>query len=71
MYSYEKIAQILRTDKDVVRILEEKLSATTGKKGILDKIIEENEAILRSRLDTIGGTPVGNLVKIHSQDLIF
>src|SRR3989344_2318695 len=54
MYSYEKIAQILRTDKDVVRILEEKLSATTGKKGILDKIIEENEAILRNRLDTLG-----------------
>ena len=54
MKSFEKIAQILRTDKDAIRILEEKLSATTGKKNVMDKISEENEAIMRNRLDDLG-----------------
>ena len=53
MESYRKIANILRTDKDNIRLLEEKLSAITGKKNVMDKIIEENEAIMRNRLDEL------------------
>lgn len=54
MTSHEKISKILRTDKDTVRLLEEKLSASTGKKNIIDKIIEENETQIRNRLDFLG-----------------
>jgi len=46
MKSYEKIAQILRTDKDNIRFIEERFSAITGKKNIIDKIVEENKAIM-------------------------
>jgi len=54
MESYKKIAQILRVDKDTVRLLDERLSAVTGKRNVMDKIIEDNEAIMRNRLDDLG-----------------
>jgi hypothetical protein len=54
MTSWEKIAKILRADKDVIRVLEEKLGALTGKKHVLAKIIEENEAKIRNRLAFLG-----------------
>lgn len=54
MTSFEKIARILRADKDTIRVLEEKASAVTGKKNVIDKIVEENEAIVRNRLDSLG-----------------
>ncbi len=54
MNPYEKISKILRTDKDTVRLLEEKLSASTGKKNVIEKIVEENETQIRSRLDFLG-----------------
>lgn len=54
MKSFEKIAKILRADKDTIQILERKLSALTGKKDVIDKIINENEAQIRKRLDFLG-----------------
>ncbi len=50
----EKIAQILRADKDNIRLIEERLSTITGKKNIIDKIVEENEAMMKNRLDVLG-----------------
>ncbi len=54
MQSFEKIAKTLRADKNIIRILEEKLSASTGKKNIMDKLVEENQAQIRDRLDFLG-----------------
>ncbi len=54
MFSYEKIAKILRVDKDTIRLLEERFSKITGKKNIIDKITEENETEIRKRLDFLG-----------------
>jgi hypothetical protein len=54
MLAYEKIAKILRSDKNTIRLLEEKLGALTGKKGVTAKIIEENESAIRNRLDFLG-----------------
>ncbi len=54
MNSYQKIARILRIDKGVIRLIDEKLSALTGKKSVIDKIVEENETIIRNRLDFLG-----------------
>jgi len=54
MNPYEKIAKILRVDKDTVRLIEEKLGALTGKKDVMTRIIEENETEIRKRLDFLG-----------------
>ncbi len=54
MFSYEKIAKILRVDKDVTRILEEKLDALTGKRNVMTRIVNENESEIRERLDFLG-----------------
>jgi hypothetical protein len=54
MLPYEKIAKILRADKDTIRILEEKLGALTNKKEVMAKIVEENESAIRNRLDFLG-----------------
>ncbi|MDD5099043.1 MAG: hypothetical protein PHP35_01760 [Candidatus Colwellbacteria bacterium] len=56
MLSYEKVAGTLRADKDTVKILEEKMAAATGKKGVMDKIVEENNALMTKRLDFLGLT---------------
>jgi hypothetical protein len=54
MSSYEKIAKILRTDKDTIKNLEEKLGAFAGKNNVMDKMVEENKAQIRKRLDFLG-----------------
>ncbi|MEK7144143.1 MAG: hypothetical protein AAB820_02320 [Patescibacteria group bacterium] len=54
MFPLDKIAKILRADKDVVSDIEKKFSAATGKSGVIEKIVEENEAMIRSRLDFLG-----------------
>jgi len=53
MNAYEKIAKILRTDKDNIRILEEKMEKATGKKGVMEKIVEENNAMIKSRCNIL------------------
>jgi len=54
MNPYEKIAKILRVDKDTVRLIEEKLGALTGKKDVMTRIVEENETEIRKRLNFLG-----------------
>ncbi|MFA5053462.1 MAG: hypothetical protein WC565_05360 [Parcubacteria group bacterium] len=53
MEPFEKAAKILRTDKDTILNLERKMNASFGVSGILKKIMEENEELIRSRLDTL------------------
>ncbi|MDI6821028.1 MAG: hypothetical protein QMD65_02490 [Patescibacteria group bacterium] len=54
MDAVEKIAKILRTDKDFIRKIEARLSFVTGKKGIMEKIIAENDARILDRLSILG-----------------
>ena len=54
MKSFEKIAKILRTDKDVLRIIEEKLSKIFNKEGVLDIILESNQKKIDYALDILG-----------------
>ncbi len=56
MKSYERIAKILRCDRDVIRLIEERFSAVTGKKNVIDRIVEENEAMMKNRLADLGLT---------------
>jgi hypothetical protein len=46
MPSFEKIAKILRTDKDIIR--------TLGPENVFDKIIEENNSKIKSCLQSLG-----------------
>jgi len=54
MEPYEKIADILRADKDTLLDLEKKMNASFGAYGIMENIIDQNEAMLRNRLDILG-----------------
>ncbi len=55
MNSYQdKIARILRTDKHIIGNLEADLQKATGKIGVLEKILEENDKLLSDRLSLLG-----------------
>lgn len=47
---YEKIAKILRTDKDYVRIAAEQLAKVVGHDDALSRIVAENERLIADRL---------------------
>jgi hypothetical protein len=51
---YSKLAKVLRADKDFLFKLGRRLSAITGKKGVLDKIAGENEKIVNDRMFSLG-----------------
>lgn len=53
MDAYEKIARILRTDKDVVRMVEEKMVEVVGHNNVLGKIIEENDKKMALALNVL------------------
>ncbi len=53
MTAAEKLAKILRADKDYLEKIEKRLSLVTGKKGVLEKIVEENEKLIKERLLTL------------------
>jgi len=46
----EKLAKILRCDKNTLLELDKKMSALSGRSGVLDKILEENNNIIDDRL---------------------
>jgi hypothetical protein len=52
--SIKKISSILRTDQDNIAKVQERLSEVTGKRNILDKLMEENERQISEKLDKLG-----------------
>lgn len=54
MSSSEKIAKILRADKDFLNKIERHLSLLTGKSGVMDKILENNNNLVKSHLLKLG-----------------
>ncbi|MDI6734232.1 MAG: hypothetical protein QMD50_01920 [Patescibacteria group bacterium] len=54
MTASEKIAKILRADKDFIRKIEMRFSLITGKTGIMEKIIAENNRLVLDRLADLG-----------------
>ncbi len=61
----EKIAKILRTDKDFIAKIESRFSAVTGKKNVLEKIIEENNSRIKDRLLTLGASSEATAREIY------
>lgn len=49
MTPIEKIAKILRTDKDIVEELVGKAENLTGKEKVIDRLIEKNEILIKDR----------------------
>lgn len=54
MESYEKIAKILRTDKDFIKIVGEHLREVTGHNDVFPRLMEENEREMKDRLEKLG-----------------
>jgi hypothetical protein len=50
MSSTAKIAKLLRTSEEVILDLEKKMEKITGKKGVIEKIVQENEQKIREKL---------------------
>ncbi len=54
MTSHEYIARILRAKPEIILELDKKMSAVSGKTGILDKIVRENEERMNKTLSLLG-----------------
>lgn len=54
--AYKKIAKLLGAKEEVILDLETKMEKATGKKGVLDKIVQENDAKVKASLSKLGLT---------------
>jgi hypothetical protein len=54
MKSYEYIAKIFRAEPETIKEMEEKMNVATGKSGILDNIMKENEHRVSRTLSFLG-----------------
>jgi len=66
----EKMAQILRTPKEVILDVEKKMETKTGKKGVLEQIQKEIEEKSQIRLKSLGVYPETAKAKDVYNDLI-
>jgi hypothetical protein len=64
MTSEEKIAKILRADKDTILNLEKRLESITGKSGVLDVIRAQNDAAVEDRLEKMKLTRKSSAKKV-------
>ncbi len=51
---YERIARIVGSDKDAILKLDKRMSAITGMSGVLDKVVEESDALMAERMTRLG-----------------
>jgi len=54
MEPYEKIAKILRTDKDTVKTVEDFMSSFAGHDSTIERIYEENERVISQKMGLLG-----------------
>lgn len=52
--AHEKLAKILRAKPEVLLEFERKLNVLTGKSGVIDKIVSENDIIIERTLNELG-----------------
>ena len=64
-FSTDKLSRILRADKHYLREIERRLSHVTGKIGVFDRIVEENEARVREALLTLGVSRTPNAKEVY------
>lgn len=61
----EKIARILRADKRLIADLELQLEKITGKVGVIRKVSEENDKIVKEKLAELGLTPKAQAQEVY------
>lgn len=61
----ERIASILRTDKDFIEKIANRFSAVTGRKNVFEKICEENEEKIKDRLLTLGVSRKASVKEVY------
>ncbi|OGY63373.1 MAG: hypothetical protein A3I89_01750 [Candidatus Harrisonbacteria bacterium RIFCSPLOWO2_02_FULL_41_11] len=61
----DTIAKILKADKHSIYKMEDRLSAITGKKEVLEKIIEENNQQVNNRLLDLGVSRNASVKEVH------
>lgn len=54
LFIIQKLASILRTDVHVLADYDAALSRTTGKSGVIERLLEKNEELIRKSLDALG-----------------
>lgn len=54
MTASAKIASILRVDRDVIADVSARLGEVSGRKNIIERIADENEAMMKNRLNSLG-----------------
>lgn len=59
--SHNKLARILRTSPEVVLDLEARLEAATGQKGVMDKMVIENDTLVTRTTEELGLAAQANL----------
>ena len=55
--AYKKLANILRTDEDELLKIERRLGEVTGKRDVMERIVEENERLIAEHLEAMGLSP--------------
>lgn len=65
MNAYEKIAKILRTDKDYIANIEKRFMAITGKQSMMDAIIQQNTELIKDRLLRLGVSQEADAKEIY------
>ena len=65
MNAYEKIAKILRTDKDYILKIEKRFTAVTGKSFMMEAIVQENEELMKDRLLRLGVSSSADAKEIY------
>jgi hypothetical protein len=53
MDAIERVAKMLRTDKDYIYSIEKRLALATGKRGVFDRIIFDNDVRIKDRLQRL------------------
>ncbi|MBI2676819.1 MAG: hypothetical protein HYX21_02630 [Candidatus Yanofskybacteria bacterium] len=59
VFAHEKLARILRTKPEVLLSLEEKMNSLTGKSGVMEKILIENDILVKRTLSELGLSEAG------------
>ncbi len=64
--AHRKLANILRTDQDYILKIERRLGEVTGKKGVMESIVTENERVISASLGRLGVSPSARPREIFS-----
>ncbi len=65
MSGIEKIAKILRTDKDYFIKIDSRLSNMTGRKNVFENLAQKNEEIISKTLSAIGVSPKSTAKEVY------